>query len=85
MTDYNREELSDIFQGLAGLFLVFGLAIAILTLNGSVPAFALIGTAVGLSIIVGCWVGTRHAFFMVSMIVMSVILSLFFNFGALFS
>jgi energy-coupling factor transporter transmembrane protein EcfT len=85
MTEYNREELSNIFQILAGILLVFGISTTILSFNGSVPAFALIGSAVGLAIIVGCWVGVRHVFFMVSMILMSFVLSIYFNFGALFS
>lgn len=85
MTEYNREELSDILQVLAGIFLIFGLATAFLSFNGSVPGFALIGSAVGLAIIVGCWVGVRHVFFMTSMILMSFVLALYYNFGALFS
>ncbi len=85
MTEYNREELSDIFQVLAGIFLIFGYATTILSFNGSVPGFALIGSAVGLAIIVGCWIGARHVFFMVSMILTSIVLAIYFNFGALFS
>lgn len=85
MTDYNREELSNIIQVLAGIFLIFGTATSILSFIGSVPGFALLGTAVGLAIIVGCWVGERHVHFMSSMILTSFVLAIYFNFGALFS
>lgn len=85
MTEYNREELSDIFQVLAGIFLIFGFARTIGAYFGTVPSFALIGSAVGLAIIVGCWVGARHVHFMASMILMSVVLAIYFNFGAIFS
>lgn len=85
MTQYNREELSDIFQALAGIFLIFGLARTILTYNGSVPGFAIIGVAVGLAIIVGCWIGLKHLHFMVTMIVTAIVLAIYFNFGSIFS
>src|SRR4051812_16382115 len=85
MTAYNRIELSNVLQALAGIFLIFGIARTILTFNGSVPGFALIGSAIGLAIIVGCWVGARHLHFMVTMIIASVVLSIYFNFGSLFS
>lgn len=85
MTQYNREELSNTFQALAGIFLIFGMAKTFLTFNGSVPGFAIIGAAVGLAIIVGCWVGRRHIHFMATMIVTSIVLAIYFNFGSLFS
>ncbi|QCR32785.1 hypothetical protein [Lysinibacillus sp. SGAir0095] len=85
MTEYNREELSLIFQVLAGITLTVGYAFTISVYNSVVPAFALIGSAVGLAIIIGCWIGIKHLGFMLSIIMASIIFALYFNFGAMFS
>nr|WP_106779761.1 hypothetical protein [Lysinibacillus timonensis] len=85
MTEYNRRELSDILQVLAGILLIAGFAKTIAVLHGSVPGFALIGLAVGLAIIVGCWVGARHIFFMTSIVLMSIVFAIVSIFTSLFS
>ncbi|HWL12596.1 MAG TPA: hypothetical protein VNQ57_06365 [Ureibacillus sp.] len=83
MTQYNREELSLILQVLAGITLTMGAAFALIAYNGDVPAFVLIAAAVGLAIIIGCWVGIRHLGFMVTIIIAAIVFAVFFNFGAL--
>jgi len=85
MTQYNREELSLIFQVLAGITLTVGYAFTISVYNSFVPAFALIGSAVGLAIIIGCWIGIKHLGFMIAIIMTSIIFAMYFNFGAMFS
>ncbi|RTQ93121.1 hypothetical protein [Lysinibacillus telephonicus] len=84
MTEYNREELFLIIQMLAGITFTAGCAFSIETFYGTVPAFALIGSAVGLSIIIGCWLGAEHVAFMFTIIVTAVVFSIYFNFGTLF-
>ncbi|MFC7684796.1 hypothetical protein [Ureibacillus sp. GCM10028918] len=85
MTEYNREELSLIIQVLAGITLTVGYAFAISVYNTVVPFFALIGTAVGLATIIGCWIGIKHLGFMLTLIMASIIFAIYFNFGAMFS
>lgn len=83
MTQYNREELSLILQVLAGITLTMGFAFAISAYNGAVPMFVLIGSAVGLAIIIGCWGGIKHLGFMVTIILISIVFAIYFNLGAL--
>ncbi|MEK9198592.1 hypothetical protein ACH0B5_16000 [Ureibacillus sp. 179-F W5.1 NHS] len=85
MTEYNRDELVTILQVLAGITLTVGYAFTINVYNSSVPAFALIGSAVGLAIIIGCWIGLKHLGFMLTMIFTSIVFAIYFNFGAMFS
>ncbi|MFP3917867.1 hypothetical protein U5N28_08665 [Lysinibacillus telephonicus] len=84
MSEYNKEELFLIIQVLAGITLTAGYALSIENYYGAVPAFALIGSAVGLSIIIGCWLGAEHVAFMLTIIVTAVVFSIYFNFGTLF-
>lgn len=83
MTEYNRDELYTIIQVLAGITLITGYALAINNYNGYVPAFSLIGSALGFAIILACWIGRRHLGFIISSIAMSVVLSAFFIVGAI--
>ncbi|MDN4493401.1 hypothetical protein [Ureibacillus aquaedulcis] len=83
MTQYNSEELSLILQVIAGITLTMGMAFTLSVYHGSVPGFALIGAAVGLAIIIGCWGGMKHLGFMVAIILVSIVLSIYFNFSAL--
>ncbi|MEK9198598.1 hypothetical protein ACH0B5_16550 [Ureibacillus sp. 179-F W5.1 NHS] len=85
MTEYNRDELLTIIQMLAGITLTVGYAFSIAHFHSTVPAFALIGSAVGLAIIVGCWLGLKHLTFMLTIILTSIIYAIYFNFGAMFS
>ncbi|MFC7684801.1 hypothetical protein [Ureibacillus sp. GCM10028918] len=83
MTEYNRNELYTIMQVLAGITLITGYALAINNYNGNVPAFTLIGAALGLAIILACWIGRKHLGFIISLVAMSVVLSVFFIVGAI--
>ena len=84
MTQYNREELSLIFQVLAGILITMGAAYALSVYYGAISGLALIIGAVGLAIIIGCWVGIKHIGFMVTIILGAIIFAFSFNFGAMF-
>ena len=84
MTQYNREELSLIIQVLAGILVTMGAAFALSEYYGAISGLALIVGAIGLAIIIGCWVGIKHLGFMVTIIISSIVFALCFNFGALF-
>lgn len=79
MTQYNREELSLTLQVLAGITLTMGFAFTLSAYNSDVPAFVLIGSAVGLAIIFGCWGGIKHIGFMSSIILTSIVFAIYFN------
>ncbi|HWK22366.1 MAG TPA: hypothetical protein VNS08_04960 [Ureibacillus sp.] len=83
MTQYNREELSLVFQLLAGITFIMGIAFTLSAYFGEVSGIVLIGSAVGLAIIIGCWVGIKHLGFMLSIIMASIVFTTYFNFGAL--
>ncbi|MBD8026140.1 hypothetical protein H9636_05655 [Ureibacillus sp. Re31] len=85
MSEYSRDELFTIIQMLAGITLTVGYAFSVANFHQTVPAFALIGSAVGLAIIIGCWLGLKHLTFMLAMIITSIIYAIYFNFGAMFS
>lgn len=80
MTQYNREELSLILQVLAGITITMGFAFALSAYYSVVPAFVLIGSAVGLAIIIGCWAGMKHLAFMVTIILTSIVFAIYFIF-----
>ncbi|MDI7742170.1 hypothetical protein QMK38_09175 [Lysinibacillus fusiformis] len=80
MTQYNREELSLILQVLAGITLTMGFAFTLSAYNSVVPAYVLIGAAVGLAIIIGCWAGIKHLAFMAAIILTSIVFAIYFSF-----
>ncbi|MDN4493396.1 hypothetical protein [Ureibacillus aquaedulcis] len=83
MTEYNRDELIQIIQMLAGLLLFSGYALTLDYFFGDVKTFSLFGSGLGLAIILACWIGRNHLAFIVSSVSMSLVLSIFYTLGAI--
>lgn len=84
MTKYNDEELRLINQLLLALFLVANFAYFLFLNNPVFPWFALAGAAIGLSIIVFCWTGTKYLIFNISLLLSAIVFSLAYNWGVIF-
>ncbi|WP_342577619.1 hypothetical protein [Psychrobacillus sp. FSL K6-2843] len=80
---YNLAELKMLNQVLFALFIVADLALALFFYNSSFPWFALLGSGVGLAIIVLCWTGKKHGYFIGSLLVFTVLFSLVYNWSNL--
>ena len=63
MSQYNKEELNLVIQALVPLSLVAGLAIFLISNSGGFPWFTLLGTSIGLSIIILSWLGRKSLYF----------------------
>ena len=85
MTQYNLEELKILNQVLLALFIVADFALGLFFFNNAFPWFALLGSGFGLAIIVLCWTGKKHLYFIVSLLVSSILFSLVYNWNTIFS
>ncbi|SER97676.1 hypothetical protein [Psychrobacillus sp. OK032] len=85
MQQYVREEMRLLFQVLSGLFLVFGFSYFLRATNDQFPWLALIGSTVGLTIIVFVLSGKMYRAFLISLLVFSVIMSVIFNWYSIFN
>ena len=83
MTKHSIEELKLINQMLLAIFLVTDFGYFLFLHNPVFPWFALAGAAVGLSIIVFCWTGTKYWLFNTILLLSTVVFSVVYNFTAL--
>ncbi|MEI4769038.1 hypothetical protein WAX74_05105 [Psychrobacillus sp. FJAT-51614] len=79
MSQYNLEELKILNQVLFALFIVADFALLLFLKNNAFPWFALLGAGIGLAIIVLCWTGTKHLYFIASLLVCTILFSLVYN------
>ncbi|MFJ5770535.1 hypothetical protein [Psychrobacillus sp. NPDC093180] len=79
MTQYNIEELKMLTQVFFALFIVADFALYLFFSNNSFPWFALLGSGIGLAIIVLCWTGKKHTYFIASLLVFTVVFSIVYN------
>ena len=66
MFQYSKEELNFIIQALVPLCIIAGLATFLISTSGGFPWFTLLGTSIGLSIIILSWVGRKSSIFAAS-------------------
>lgn len=85
MQQYVREELQVLFQVFLGLFLVFGFSYFLSVTNEQFPWLNLIGSAVGLTIIVFLLSRKKYLAFLISLLAFSVIMSVIFNWYSIFN
>ena len=67
VSQYSKEELNFVIQALVPLAIIGGLATFLITNSGGFPWFTLLGTAIGLSIIILSWVGRKYSIFAASL------------------
>ncbi|WP_419960736.1 hypothetical protein [Psychrobacillus sp. BM2] len=79
MSQYNLEELKILNQVLFALFVVADFALFLFFKSNAFPWFALLGAGIGLAIIVLCWTGTKHMYFIASLLVCTFLFSLVYN------
>ena len=79
MTQYNLEELKILNQVLLALFIVADLSLGLFFYNNEFPWFALLGSGIGLAIIVFCWTETKYMYFIASLLVCTILFSLVYN------
>ena len=84
MSQYNKEELNLIIQALVPLCLVAGLAIFLISNSGGFPWFTLLGTSIGLSIIILSWVGRKSSIFAASLLIGAVVFTPLYNWSIIF-
>jgi len=79
LTQYNLEEMKILNQMLLALFIVADFALLLFFTNNTFPWTALLGSGIGLSIIVLCWTGKKHTFFIASILVFTTLFSIVYN------
>ena len=79
LTQYNLEEMKILNQMLLALFIVADFALFLFFTNNGFPWFALLGSGIGLSIIVLCWTGNKHTYFIASLLVFTTLFSIVYN------
>ncbi|WP_144513741.1 hypothetical protein [Bacillus sp. FJAT-22090] len=85
MTEYNKEELKMLNQVLFALFLVADFALFLHITNNEFPWFALLGSGIGLSIIVICWTEKKVTYFIGSLLAFTIVFSIIYNWHTLIS
>lgn len=83
MTQYNLEELRLLNQMLLALFIVADFALFLFFYNSPFPWFALLGSGIGLAIIILCWTGRKHTIFIASLLVFSTLHTIVYNWSFL--
>lgn len=83
MSQYNIEELKILNQVFFALFLVADFALFLHFNNSEFAWFALLGSGVGLFIIVLCWTGKKYTYFLVSLLVCTALFSIVYNWHAI--
>lgn len=84
MSQYNKEELNLVIQALVPLGIIGGLAIFLIASNGGFSWFTLLGTSIGLAIIILTWVGRKASVFVASLLIGAVILTPLYNSSLIF-
>ncbi|WP_277587396.1 hypothetical protein [Psychrobacillus antarcticus] len=79
MTQYNLEELKILNQVFLALFTVADFALCLFFYNSVFPWFALLGSGIGLAIIVLCWTGKKHIYFIATLLVSTALFSIVYN------
>ncbi len=75
MTTYSIEELKLVIQSFLPLFFVGVFATTLIIFNDGYPWYTLIGTALGLSIIMISWTGKKYAIFFSFLLLCAIIFS----------
>jgi hypothetical protein len=83
VSQYNLEELKILNQVFLALFIVADFALGLFFYKNAFPWFALLGSGIGLAIIVLCWTGKKHTYFIASLLVCTVLFSLVYNWNAI--
>ena len=84
MSQYNLEELNMLNQVLFALFIVADFALLLFFKNNTFPWFALLGSGIGLAIIVLCWTGKKYTYFIATLLVFTAVFSVIYNWQAIF-
>ncbi|MFC4411403.1 hypothetical protein ACFOZY_13320 [Chungangia koreensis] len=85
MTEYVRGELRVMNQVFLAFFLIANFAFSLYLSNNDFPWFALVGAPVGLAIIVYCWSETKYMFFNTALLVSTLVYTVVYNWGSIFS
>lgn len=85
MTEYVRGELRVLNQVLFALFFVANFSFFLFLSNSDFPWLTLVGAPIGLAIIVYCWSETKYMFFIASLLVFTLVWSIVYNWGSIFS
>ncbi|TQR16440.1 hypothetical protein [Psychrobacillus soli] len=86
MSQYNLEELKMLNQVLFALFIAADFALFLFFQHNAYtfPWFALLGAGIGLAIIVLCWTGKKHTYFIATLLVSTAVFSVIYNWQAIF-
>jgi len=84
MSEYGQEELSALVQNVAAIVFMSAFVMGAYKYFTIVPWLTIIGVAVGLGIIIMSWAGKKNAFFVGSLILMSIVLVIYHNFSSIF-
>jgi hypothetical protein len=85
VSQYNKEELNLIIQAVIPLFFVAGLAIFLIYNSGGFPWFTLLGTSIGLSIIILSWIGKKSSAFAASLLIGAAAFTPLYSWSTIFS
>lgn len=84
VSQYNKEELNLMIQAFVPLILIGGLAIVLISSSGGFPWFTLLGTSIGLSIIILSWLGKKSSVFAACLLVGAVVFTPLYNWSTMF-
>ena len=83
MAEYNREELKLLNQVLLALFIVADFGLLLHFNNSPFPWFALLGSGIGLGIIVLCWTEKKYIYFISALLVFSIAFTVVYNWNGI--
>ena len=84
MSQYNKEELNLVIQAFVPLIIIAGLAIFLISNSGGFPWFTLLGTSIGLSIIILSWLGKKSSIFAASLLIGALVFTPLYNWSMMF-
>ena len=79
MSQYSKEELNVVIQTLIPFSIIAGFAIFLISNTGGFPWFTLLGTSIGLSIIILSLIGRKSIIVIASLLMGALIFTSFYN------
>ena len=79
MSKYSKDELNVVIQTLVPFSLIAGFAIFLISNTGGFPWFTLLGTSIGLSIIIFALIGRKSIIIVASLLMGALVFTSFYN------
>jgi hypothetical protein len=84
VTQHSKEELNLLVQTLLPLLIIGGLATFLISTSGGFPWYTLLGTSIGLAIIILSWAGRKTVFFAATLVLTAAVFTPLYNWSTIF-